>query len=126
MLSNILLDTNIIIDMSRGYKPAVDFINSLDQRNICLLTYFELLNGARNKRQFDGIVEDSSKYKIYGFSRKIEQIALDMFVKYKLTHGMGIIDSFVAASTVGNNLKLATKNRKHFDFIKGLKVYDPY
>jgi predicted nucleic acid-binding protein len=40
--------------------------------------------------------------------------------------GISVPDALIAAATVSNNFELFTYNRKDFDFIEGLKLYNPH
>ncbi len=47
-----LLDTDILIDIQRGYAPAVDWFSSLDEiPTIPGLVVMELIQDAENKKQ---------------------------------------------------------------------------
>lgn len=42
--------------------------------------------------------------------------------KYAKSHGLDPLDALIAASAINSDLTLATKNRKHFKAIDGLKL----
>jgi predicted nucleic acid-binding protein len=47
-----LVDTNIVVDVTRGSAKAADYLDSLaDAWSISMITYLELLVGARTQRE---------------------------------------------------------------------------
>ena len=52
----------------------------------------------------------------------ISDAAYDLLLNYRLSHGLAIADALIAASAIVTAQPLATKNRKDFRFIKGLKL----
>jgi predicted nucleic acid-binding protein len=50
-----LLDTDVMIDVSRGNTGAATFVDSLDDAAISIITAQELIVGARDKRDLEVI-----------------------------------------------------------------------
>lgn len=123
-----LLDTNIIIDANRGLSTAADFINSLKANAyISNFTFLELMAGARDKKQLQIIYREVPKlFYILSISRAVEELATELLYKYRLTNGLNTIDSFLAATGLIYDIPLVTRNTKHFKFIPGLKLINPY
>lgn len=46
-----LVDTDVLIDVSKGNNKAVEFIDTLDESKISVISAMELVVGARNKKQ---------------------------------------------------------------------------
>jgi predicted nucleic acid-binding protein len=52
--------------------------------------------------------------------------ALSDFAAYHLSHGLGLLDSLIAACAIGLSATLCTFNVKHYRIIPGLLLEQPY
>lgn len=122
-----LVDTDIIIDYLRGIDKArilIDESISHTEIYISIITKMELLAGCRNKREIK-IVEDLFDRFITIYPDEISiKTAYSLFKKYRLSHGIGIFDSLIAATAIHNEIHLLTKNSKHFSMIKTLTLIE--
>lgn len=57
-----LVDTDILIEISKGNSNAIEFLDALKQIKISVISAMELLIGARNKREIKAIEEFSYRY----------------------------------------------------------------
>lgn len=83
----------------------------------------ELIAGSRNLKQFASFNKILKVYSILHISENISQRAFHLYKNYMLSYRPGLPDSFIAASALENNLLVYTDNKKHFDFIEGIKFY---
>ena len=120
-----LLDTCIIIDFFRGHEEAAAFLEGLDDPPLLSsLTVAELYAGVREgteRKQLDHFV---AHFPVLPLD---EQSAIQGGVyrrDYGKSHGVGIVDALLAASSHSKNLVLCTKNLKHFPMLQN--VYCPY
>lgn len=122
---NYLLDTNIIIDANRNHPPAYKFVKSLDEIIISSLVLFELVKGARNKRELSTLKKGFKELTTIYSDEAIQKRALEIYSECRLSCDLPIIDSIIAATAIENDLVLVTRD-KHFKAIKDLEVYFPY
>jgi len=54
-MARYLIDTDVMIDVSRRNAAAANFVDSLDDITISIITAHELIVGARNQRDADSI-----------------------------------------------------------------------
>jgi len=54
-MARYLIDTDVMIDVSRRNVAAATYVDSLDDITISIITAHELIVGARNQRDADGI-----------------------------------------------------------------------
>ena len=54
-MARYLIDTDVMIDVSRRNAAAATYVDSLDDITISIITAHELIVGARNQRDADGI-----------------------------------------------------------------------
>ena len=52
--------------------------------------------------------------------------ALADFTAYHLSHGLGLLDSLIAACAIGRSATLYTFNVRHYAFVPGLVTEQPY
>ena len=124
----ILIDTDILIDASRKVDLAVDFIAALESEavpGISLITKLELLAGCRNKREQQVTERFLRRFVEVGLDGRVGDIAVGLFRRYRLSHGLMIPDCLIAATALALDVPLASKNRRDFLFIAGLAL-SPY
>lgn len=124
----ILVDTDVLVDASRGVPEAVDYLERLwdeDEPAISVVTQMELIVGCRNRRELRSLetfLEEFSLYKLDGF---VSDLAVNLLLRYRLAYGLQIPDSLIAASALVHKIPLVSKNQKHFRFIDDLTLL-PY
>jgi len=125
-MARYLIDTDVMIDVSRGNAAAANFIDSLDDITISIITAHELIVGARNQRDADGI---DSLIKTYSVHRElgvqITGLAYELLKRYAKPDGLRTFDALIAATAIDAGFTLVSKNRKHFRTIAGLNLETP-
>lgn len=124
----IILDTDVMIDLLREYQPAVTWLESISEEEIVLpgFVVMELILGCRNKGEQEGVKRELSSYCVEWPSHDMCDEALSVFVRYHLSHGIGILDTIIGQMAVSLNLPLYTFNKKHYEVIPDLKIVQPY
>jgi predicted nucleic acid-binding protein len=121
----LLVDTNILIDYSNGYGDELKNLFELQKKGLAHL----LVNPIVVMEYLIGIYEKDIENAL-GF--------LSQFDSIPITIPMGILasklvqkrigsfwkDALIATCCIEEDLSLATKNVKHFNDIKGLKLYE--
>jgi len=120
----VLFDTDILIWIQRGNHRAAALVEREEERCISVLTYMELLQGAREKRQHETILDFLSEYsfRILPLSENIGHRAAIYIEEYSLSHGLRAGDAIIAATATDNNFALCTSNFRHYRPIKELKL----
>lgn len=125
----IIVDSDILIDYSRSYRPAQQFLDSTFRKNrycISVITAIELIRGSQDKES-QAVAQDLiSKYPILVLSKEISLQSYRLVQKYHLNYSLGMADAFIAATSLQHKAYLLTRNLKHFDFIPDIKVKSPY
>lgn len=124
----VLLDTDVMIDVLRGYGPAIDWLQSTLSVSIGLpgIVAMELLQGTRNRREQQQVEQDLRSLKLYWPSSADCQRALDDFASHHLSHSIGILDALIAETAIGLDAELATFNVKHYSVVARLTMQQPY
>jgi len=117
-------DTDILVWIQIGNHRAAAFVDREEERCISVLTYMELLQGAREKRQHEHILDFLSEYsfRILPISENIGHRAAIYIEEYSLSHRLRAGDAIIAATASDNNLTLCTSNAKYYRPIKELKL----
>ena len=121
-----LVDSDVLIDISRGKALARDYIDALPEGwAMSQISALELLVGARDKRDLADIDTFLSAYVIVPLQGLIGTRAYELLKLYAKSHGLHVFDSLIAATAIEEGLTLVTKNRRHFGVIKGLNLEVP-
>jgi len=120
-----LVDTDILIDVSKGNPEAIEFLDGLIDSKISVISAMELVVGARNKKEIIAIDEFLSIYETVNVNEDISTKAFELIKQHSLSNGLSIPDAIIASTAVSKGLTLATKNTKHFKVIKGVKIKVP-
>ncbi len=123
----LLLDTDVMIDLLRGYPPAVAWLDALDDD--LLLPGFvvmELIQGCTSKAEQRRLQRELAPYTVVWPSPEVCDAALAVFARYHLSHNLGIIDALIGQMAVALDTPLHTFNQKHYAAIPSLKTVQPY
>jgi predicted nucleic acid-binding protein len=122
-----VLDTDILIDVQRGHPPAVAWFSGLTERPaVPLLVVMELLQDAANKIQVNKTLALIAPLTIVYTTPADQQRALQDYQTLRLPHGLGLLDSLIAATAIGLGAPLCTFNVKHFATVPGPTIEQPY
>jgi len=121
-----LIDSNVLIDVSRGKPAAIKYVDGLPERwALSQVTPMELIVGARDKRELATIDNFLATYPVIPLSDSIGMGAYQLLKTYPKSHGLHVFDSLIAATAMEKALTLVTLNRKHYQMIAGLLVEVP-
>ena len=121
-----LIDSDVLIDVSRGKAAARDYVDRLPEGwAISQVSALELIVGARDNRELATIDAFLSAYVIVPLRAATGARAYELLKRYSKSHGLHVLDSLVAAMAMEEALTLLTKNRKHFGMIEGRKLEVP-
>jgi predicted nucleic acid-binding protein len=125
-----LLDTTVLIDLSRGNQTAADFIDQQRENRqslfVALISAMELIVGCRNKAEVKQAQTLLADFILLPATPDSSQLAYQWLLAYNKSHGLLIPDAMIAATAAVNQLVLATDNIKDFEILPGLSVQRPY
>src|SRR5437773_1716905 len=121
-----LVDTDVLIDVSRNNEAAIDFLDQLgDSWSIPIITALELIVGARNKTEVTQIDQLIAVYSAIPLTAEIGNSSYGLLRQFAKSHGLRVFDSLIAATAIEENLTLLSKNKKHFQMISHLNLEIP-
>ncbi len=123
----LLLDTDVMVDIRRGFRPAIQWLASLQETPaVSVITVLELLHGCRNKQEQQRVEQLIERIPVVHLDNSASQLAVEYFRGFHLSHGIGVLDALVAAIAVSRGFTLCTFNEKHYRAIPELIVLQPY
>jgi predicted nucleic acid-binding protein len=122
-----LVDTDVLIDIQRGHPPALAWFIGLQQLPaVPGFVAMELVQDARNAREVRQALQLVAPFSIIWPNDGDCARAFSDFSHYHLSHGLGLLDSLIAACAVGQSATLYTFNTKHYQVIPSLALAQPY
>lgn len=119
-----LFDTDVLVWFLRGNNRAARALDRADRRRVSVVSYMELLQGARDKgenRQIKAFLGDLG-FEMLPLTENIGHRASIYMEEYSLKVSLCLGDALVAATAVENQVALCTGNRKHYKLIGELEV----
>lgn len=121
------LDTDILIDIRRGYLPAIEWLETLeDVPAILFIVEMELIQGCRNKTEIERMEQLLLPVQVVYPTESECIVAVEIFKQLYLSHGLGLLDALIGASVINREAVLYTFNVKHYRHIPGINLQQPY
>ena len=122
-----LLDTDVCVDIRRGYPPALAWLAALTEApEISGFVMLELMRGCANQREMRRLQRDMALFRIHWPTVEDGARALATYARAYLTHRLGILDVMIGENAVGLGATLCTFNVRHFRSVPGLTTEQPY
>lgn len=119
-----LFDTDVLIWCFRGNAKAAKTIEDDPAPMISVVSYMELVQGARDRKELKTIAAFLADMGIpvLPLTDNIGHRASIYLEEHVLKDGMAMADALIAATAVERSLVLCTGNGKHFRVINDLEV----
>ncbi len=122
----IVADTDVLIDFLGGQGGGADAVAcELEKGGLhtTAITRFELLSGARSKRQRAAVMKLLAAVP----ALSVDEDAADAASEVRRTlesrgEGIGMADSLIAGTVIRHRGSLLTRNRRHFSRVAGLQL----
>ena len=121
-----IVDTDVFIWYSRGYQEAIDLIHGLDRFSLSVVTYIEIIQGVRNRKELNAFRKALGvlNAQVIQIDELISTKAMFYVEQYTLSHSMELADALIGASTVIKQLTLITGNEKHYGHLPEIKTQE--
>lgn len=119
-----LFDTDVLIWVLRGHAKAAKVVDRAEERSVSIVTYMELLQGARDKREIKAIQSflADMRFGTLPLTENIGHRASIYVEEYGLAASMSMADALIAATAIEARETLLTGNDKHFRTIRELDL----
>ena len=119
-----LFDTDVLIWVLRGSRGAARAVDRTEDRAVSVVTYMELLQGARDRAEVKTIQSflADQGFRTIPLSENIGHRASIYMEEYGLSVAMSMADALLAATAVENRQDLLTANHRHYRPIRELTV----
>ena len=121
-----IFDTDLFIWVQRGDERAAALMDNSSERYVSLITYMELLQGAKDKAQLklNQSFLRAMRFQTLPLTENIGHRAAIYIEEYALAHGLRLADALIAATATEYNVTLATGNTKHYRAIADLELFE--
>ena len=124
-----LFDTDVVIWLLRGNRRAASVVDRAQDRDLSVVSYMELVQGARDKKDLRTIrayLADVG-FRVLPLSENIGHRATIYLEEYALKSSLAITDALIAATAAENDTALCSGNAKHYRAISEivLKAFRP-
>jgi predicted nucleic acid-binding protein len=127
-MTYLLIDTDILIDIANDDTTAKTRLAD-EATNAVLsvspLTVMELIVGCRNKSELQKLNRFLDQFHCLTLNQDISNLAIELMQRYYLSHGLMIPDALIAATAIGYDIGLLSKNQRDYCFIESLNLL-PY
>ena len=119
-----LIDTDVIIWYMRGNPNALEAIEQHKGFTISVVTYMELVQGMRNKKELSSLRKALKSWdtKIIYITEEISSKAMFYVEQHYLSHSVQLADALIGATAVAFSIPLVTGNDKHYRMVKEIKL----
>ncbi len=122
-----LVDSTVFIDYLRGNNKAKEFLFQNKHLITSVVVVMEIIVGFSSKKDtFDFLhLLEELDIEIIHISSSISYKAFELFQQY-FRSGLGIADSFIAATAQEEKQAIATHNTRHFSQLEHFDILQPY
>ena len=119
-----LVDTDVLIWYLKGNENAYQVIENLSNFFISVVTYMELVQGMRNKKELNNLRKALHIWnaKMLYISEEISAKAMFYVEQHFLSHSMQLADALIGATAIAYGNPVLTGNDKHYRVLKDLKI----
>lgn len=117
-----LIDTDVIIWYMRGNPRAARALERIDGFALSAVTYMELVQGIRNKRELQVLRATLRLWAspVVPIDESISHRAVTYIEQYFHSHSVRLADALIGATAVVHGMTLLTANTRHYRMIADL------
>ena len=125
MAERLLIDTDVLVEYLRGRSEAVEYLEGLtSDLYISVISVAELFAGLRDDEEEKSLEQLLLAFVILPVTEKTARLGGLYRRDYGGSHGTGLADAHIAATSEENGADLVTFNRRHFPMVSKITV--PY
>jgi predicted nucleic acid-binding protein len=121
----LLIDTDVLVEYLRGRSEAVEYLEGLtSDLYISVISVAELFAGVRDDEEDKSLKQLLLAFVILTVTEKTARLGGLYRRDYGGSHGTGLADALIAATSEENGADLVTFNNRHFPMVSKITV--PY
>jgi hypothetical protein len=119
-----IVDTDVLIWYLKGNENAFEIIEDLNNFSISVVTYMELVQGMRNKKELNSLQQALKIWntQIIYISEDISAKAMFFVEQHFLSHSMQLADALIGSTAINCGEPILTANDKHYKVLKNLQI----
>jgi len=119
-----IVDTDVLIWYMKGNMKAYEVIENSDTFYISVVTYIELVQGMRNKKELNSLRQALRAWntKILYISEDISAKTMFYIEQHFLSRSIQPADALIGATAVTYGLPILTANDKHYRVMKDIQI----
>jgi len=119
-----IIDTDVLIWYMKGNEKAYKAIEMANNFFISVVTYMELVQGMRNKKELNSLRRSIHSWdaKVLYISEEISSKAMFYVEQHFLGHSLQLADALIGATAVAYGLPILTGNDKHYRTVKDIQI----
>lgn len=119
-----IIDTDVLVWYLKGNEKAYQLIENSTAFFISVVTYMELVQGMRNKKELNTFRKALHTWnaQIFYISEEISAKAMFYVEQHFLSHSLQLADALIGATAIAHGMSLLTANDKHYKILKDLQV----
>ena len=119
-----IIDTDVIIWYMKGNQKAYEAIEKSKNFFISVVTYMELVQGMRNRRELNNLRRALHVWNsnILYISEEISVKAMFFVEQNFLSHFIQLADALIGATAIAYGLPILTGNDKHYKILKDIQI----
>jgi predicted nucleic acid-binding protein len=123
-----LIDTNILIDLSHNYAPALQWATRNPDLALAMpsLVRMEMVMGAVDKVDLARLMRLMRPFPVVYPTDIDAKWAMEQFETYYLSHQIEVIDCLIAAMSYRLQLPIYTRNIRDYSVFGGVATVLPY
>ena len=125
MAERLLIDTDVLIEYLRDRSEAVEYLEGLtSDLYMSVISVAELFAGVRDDEEEKSLEQLLLAFVVLPVTEKTARLGGRYRRDYRGSHGTGLADALIAATSEENGADLVTFNRRHFPMVS--KITAPY
>jgi len=119
-----VIDTDVLIWYMKGNEKAYKTIENSNNFFISVVTYMELVQGMRNKKELNNLRKALLFWnsKILYISEEISVKAMFFVEQHYLSRSIQLADALIGATALTYGLPILTGNDKHYKILKDIQI----
>ena len=119
-----IIDTDVFIWYMRGNEKASEIIENSNTIFISVVTYIELVQGMRNKKELSSLRKALHGWnaQILYLSEEVSAKAMFFVEQHFLSHALQLADALIGATAIAYGFPILTANDKHYKIMKDIQI----